>query len=827
MSLKRFFLLLVIALLLAGSLPALQVRAEADPALEYAPGEVIVGLADGFTVKALSLPSGVKVLSTSEELEELDLSILSVPVGEELATAKKLALASEVLFAEPNYQVDAFLDPTSEPRWPDQYGPQRVHAPQGWDLTTGSPDVIIAIVDSGIDASHPEFDGRLLPGWDYVEMDGTPQDECGHGTHVTGIAAASGDNSQGIAGMDWYASILPVRVLARNCSGYISDVASGIVYAVEQGADVINLSLGLGGPSRVLEYATYYAYQHGVAVFAAAGNSGSAFTVYPAGYPWVMAVGATNASDGRASFSNTGAFLDIMAPGETVLSTSPLESGYDYETSHALTTGYGYLSGTSMAAPHASGAAGLLLASDHASGTTKFNSPDKIYNAFTSTALDLDAAGRDNNTGYGLLQVDLALASNPAGGLPRPTRTVEYDALSSSRCENFNFSWLDASGGTVLGAISGNNSTASTTLPFDFNLGGTDYPAGSTLRINSNGYMMFDLGPGDDNNAIIPLALPTSSNAFLAPYWDDLTLFSNPDHDDERVFVQTMGTAPNRMLVIEWYRLQQKLDANSDLIFEVVLYERILAGEPSNRILFQYQRMTGQYASGDSATIGIEYNSGYDGVMVAYNHPGAVAASQAIVFIPVAGGATRSPLSCLSATEINPTGGTYPALPDPFCLQIPNGLVPADTTLRISGFERFTPLLSGFNSLGHFADISLDPEPPTPFNPQPYVCYQYTAADVVASGGRPQNMFIAAYDEILGTWERLVTTADTAQQRLYAPVSHFSVFGVYAPRQPEELPVTGAAQQLGFIEGLLLAMVLVVLLSLGLYLWKRTHSLRR
>ena len=174
-----------------------------------------------------------------------------MPPGQEETIRKQLLKSPEVLFVEPDYRVEVTAITPDDPRWSEQYGPGRIQAPDAWEITTGSSDVILSIIDSGIETQHPEFAGRLVPGYDFVEEDQTPQDTCGHGTHVAGIAAATGNNTQGVAGLDWNASIMPVRVLASDCAGYVSDVSEGIVWAVEHGADVINLSLGLGSPKPV------------------------------------------------------------------------------------------------------------------------------------------------------------------------------------------------------------------------------------------------------------------------------------------------------------------------------------------------------------------------------------------------------------------------------------------------------------------------------------------------------------------------------------------------------------------------------------------------
>lgn len=255
----------------------------------------------------------------------------------------------EVEYAEPNYTMKAFYTPADPYFNAYQYGPQVIQAPGAWDITTGTPAVKIAVVDTGVQPDHPDLAGKMLPGRDYVDGDGVAQDGNGHGTHVAGIAAAATDNGRGIAGMAPRAAILPVRVLGNDGDGSMAAVANGIVYAANQGAQVINLSLGAPVSATTLANAVQYAWDRGSVLVAAAGNDSSSAAHYPANYPNVIAVASTNRYDARSSSSNYGRWVEVAAPGEDILSTYP--GGY-----------YAYMSGTSMAAPHVAGLAALLAA---------------------------------------------------------------------------------------------------------------------------------------------------------------------------------------------------------------------------------------------------------------------------------------------------------------------------------------------------------------------------------------------------------------------------------------------------------------------------------
>jgi subtilisin family serine protease len=820
---KNRLRILALVLLLALTLGVTAPRAQAAqppspmPAEQTASGRLLVGFLNKAALQAFTPPEGASVdASSKKRLAKINALLLLVPAGQEDEYRSQLIAEADVLFAEPDYLVEtAETDPNDEyypadplnPSVPlEQYGPIQMNARQAWDVTTGSSSVILAIVDSGIDSGHPEFSGRLLPGYDFIQNDSTPQDDCGHGTHVAGSAAATGNNSIGIAGIDWQSRVLPVRVLGKSgtkCTGWTSDVAEGIVWAVEQGADVINLSLGLTGSSRLLEYATYYAYQHDVAVIAAAGNNNTA-VLYPAAYPWVLAVGATQQNGTRASFSNYGAQLDVMAPGVDILSTTP-RSG---TLLSSLTNSYGVLDGTSMAAGHVAGAASLLAAD------SDFDAPDKIYEALTNTASEYPT--HTNQFGYGIVDIYAALAFSPSEPAPHPSSDVEYDALLSTRCTNVNYLWRQIPSSALADAYSSATGSGYFFMPerhsfqtfsfpagFSFEFGGAATPF-TSATITANGYLsfdgVFDTVPSSISSAenyIIPLSDPNDSGSFdrpdwfIAPFWDDLD--PSLPGSTAVILAHTFGTSPNRELVLEWRQVPIRASGfSSSVTFQIVLFEN------TGDILFQYQTLRGTGSDGSSATIGLEYNDGYSGTQVSYNRSGAVQAGQAIHFVRQSAGDTREPLSCLYADEVTSTGGVVDYYP--WSLSVPAGLLDSDATVRISPFISFSPGLASYSSLKQYAEISLDPAPKTPLSPQPTVQYSYSAADLLAAGGRPQNLFLAVYNPNTGLWTRLPTVVDMVNQRLSASVPYLGIFGVFMPRRgevggaPSSLPVTGASQ---------------------------------
>jgi subtilisin family serine protease len=306
-------------------------------------------------------------------------------------------LAVLVLLALP---VVAFgADPLRSRQW----NLDMVQSDQAHSLATGA-GAVVAVVDSGVMAGHPDLQGRLRAGYDFVENDATPQDENGHGTHVSGIVAANTDNAIGIASVAPGATILPVRVLDANGSGDSTTVAKGIEWAVEQGAQVINLSLGpdvpLLGDDPNFNATIDRALDRGVIVVAAAGNSGLPTCDQPSGQGRLLCVGAVDKHGNRSFFSNFGNGLGIVAPGG---------SGLPFQNEDILSTwndgGYMELAGTSQATPHVSGVAALLV--------SKGLRGQAAVRRILDTATDAGPAGPDPQFGAGIVNANRALEGLP------------------------------------------------------------------------------------------------------------------------------------------------------------------------------------------------------------------------------------------------------------------------------------------------------------------------------------------------------------------------------------------------------------------------------
>ncbi|MCC3380052.1 S8 family peptidase [Paenibacillus farraposensis] len=257
---------------------------------------------------------------------------------------------------------------------------------RGWGLGKGSKNVVVAVVDTGVDLDHPDLKGQILSGHNVVKPSEKPYDDVGHGTHVAGIISALVNNGEGVAGMTWYNKVMPVKVLDQSGSGTTYSVAEGIIWAADHGAKVINLSLGNYAQAEFLHDAIKYAYDKDVVLVAATGNDNTERPGYPAAYPEVFAVSATDSSMHRASFSNYGDYVDVMAPGASIASTYPGNR-------------YAALSGTSMASPHVSALAALVR-SVNPDLTNK-----EVMDLMRSNVIDLGAPGHDKYFGYGQIDV--------------------------------------------------------------------------------------------------------------------------------------------------------------------------------------------------------------------------------------------------------------------------------------------------------------------------------------------------------------------------------------------------------------------------------------
>jgi serine protease len=320
-----------------------------------------------------------------------------------LKTLKNSSLGKETEYIEPNYIYKASEVP-NDPRYVEQWNLRSINVESAWDETKGD-GVTVAVIDTGI-AKVPDLkDTKFVAGYDFVNNRTDATDDNGHGTHVAGTVAQSTNNNYGTAGIAYQANLMPLKVLSQSGSGTVSDIAEAIKFAADKGADVINMSLGGGGESHLMQEAINYAHNKGVVIVAAAGNSGENSADYPARYPKVIGVVATDSTGDKAPYSNFGAGVDIAAPGGSTSGGGDrggiLQETIDYQTGQPI---FASLQGTSMASPHVAGVAALIKASG-------IEAPDDVLKVLKQSAR---VAPDDTLNQFGAGHLDAAQAVKEA-----------------------------------------------------------------------------------------------------------------------------------------------------------------------------------------------------------------------------------------------------------------------------------------------------------------------------------------------------------------------------------------------------------------------------
>jgi hypothetical protein len=493
----------------------------------------------------------------------------------QLAEYRDVTLAADALsrdpnveYAEPDY-IASQITPPNDPRYGEQWALNRIQAEGAWDVVTGTAGVVIAIIDSGIDLTHPDLAPNLwvnpgeiagnsqdddgngfiddIRGWNFVNANNDVSDENGHGTLVSGISAARTNNGIGIAGVCWTCRIMPVKVMQPSGFANYSDIALGVQYAAAKGARVINLSLGGYANSQALRDAISAAVDQGVTVVGGAGNDNSSTPFYPAAYDNVIAVAGTTITDTRASFSNYGAWVDVSAPGAGILSTA---AGGDYVTTN----------GTSMAAPFASGMAALLTTL-HPEWTPAFVRAQLVH-----TADDIDALipGYEGLLGSGRINATAAVQpSSPiftmsgynVNGVPNGRPNFGQGAAIQVGVLN---DWAVATG------VTGNLTTTDTFVTI---VNGTvPYGSISTGQVVTNTTpFSATIGAGAGYNHPIPFQLHlTATSGYSATLLFTVTTISSIQQvqgtisqnttwtsDHTYLVVNNVGVAPNVTLSIE------------------------------------------------------------------------------------------------------------------------------------------------------------------------------------------------------------------------------------------------------------------------------------
>jgi thermitase len=352
---------------------------------------------DTNSVLQIAQSANAEVVKFATRMSSAVIEFSQTPSEEVLQT---LRANSVVEFVEPNYKITNKYT-MSDPRTRDQQGLAVANLAKAWDITFGDPKIVIAVVDTGIDLKHPDLKNKLVEGYNVITQGKTPpMDDNGHGTHASGIAAAESNNKIGIAGVAPKCKLMPIKALDAKGSGDIFNVALGLIWAVDHGARVLNLSLG-GPKNETLKRAVDYALAKNVVVVTAMGNDGKNSKAYPAAFPGVISVGAVDFDKQKADFSNFGDWISVAAPGVQIMSTMPTYK--TTMTEFEKEEGYDYLDGTSMACPIVAGIAALVLSRNP--GYT----PAEVKERIQSTATDVGKKGYDNEYGYGVVNAAKAI----------------------------------------------------------------------------------------------------------------------------------------------------------------------------------------------------------------------------------------------------------------------------------------------------------------------------------------------------------------------------------------------------------------------------------
>ncbi len=379
--------------------------AHGDPPAGFAKGRVLVKFYSGTTIAKSTSAMRAIHATASRRLGRLPVEMLLLPKGaSERSAVNRLRELPQVEYAELDARVKIAADP-NDPSYPSQWHLPNISAPQAWAVTVGNPNLIVAVLDTGCDPSHPDLTANYVPGWNFYDGNSNSTDVHGHGTMVAGCVGARGNNATGVASVSFVGKIMPCRVTDATGYALYSTIASAIQWAADQGARIANISIEGTAGSSTVQTAAQYMWNKGGLTVCAAGNDGADPGYAPG--PYTINVSATNSANTKSSWSSYGSYITVSAPGEGILTTT-------------MGGGYGGGSGTSYSAPVTCGALALTWAAN------PYLTNSQLVGILKSTATDLGTAGFDTYYGYGKVNVGAAVqaALSTAVDTTAPTASI-------------------------------------------------------------------------------------------------------------------------------------------------------------------------------------------------------------------------------------------------------------------------------------------------------------------------------------------------------------------------------------------------------------------
>lgn len=431
---------------------------------KYAAGRILVSPRAGLPAKEFNKLIKTHGAHAARQVGGINLYVVDLPPGREKALQQALARSPHVKFAELDGEVSMQMTP-SDPYFSSAWHLAKIGAPAAWDAASGS-GVTIAILDGGVDGTHPDLAERMVPGWNFYDNNSNTSDVTGHGTKVAGVAAAIGNNALGVTGGAWNARIMPMRISSTTGNiTYYSTVADALTWAADRGARVANISFIVSHVAAIQSAAQYMRSKGGVVV-SSAGNTGALIDIPNTSS--IITVAGTDSADVRASWSAYGPMVDVAAPGVGIYTTAPGGT-------------YGAYSGTSFSSPLTASVVALMLSANPAL------QPSQVDTILTSTADDMGAAGRDDYYGHGRINAARAVAAAKAAATSdtvAPVVTASVPSTTVKGITTVNATATDNVGVIRVELYAGGELVASdTAAPYSFSWDSTSRADGATTLV--------------------------------------------------------------------------------------------------------------------------------------------------------------------------------------------------------------------------------------------------------------------------------------------------------------------------------------------------------